>query len=62
MEIDWNTLSTIAFGIISLVTGYSIKPTILGQGKIKLNFNKWMKLFGVLLILTGVLEFFNISF
>ena len=62
MEIDWDAFSSLIFGVIVLIMAISGKPAVLSQGKTLLNFKKWMWIIGVLLILTSIIQFLNISF
>ena len=59
MNLDWSSLSMIVFGILIFTIGYFSKPTIIGEGKLSLNFNKMMKLIGVLWTIGGVLQYVN---
>ena len=59
MNLDWSSLSMIVLGILIFTIGYFSKPTIIGEGKLSLNFNKMMKLIGVLWTIGGVLQYVN---
>ena len=59
MNLDWSSLLTIVLGILIFTIGYFSKPTIIGKGKLSLNFNKMMKLIGVLWAISGVLSYVN---
>jgi hypothetical protein len=59
MNLDWSSLSTIVLGILIFTIGYFSKPTIIGEGKLSFNFNKMMKLIGILWTIGGVLSYVN---
>ena len=59
MNLDWSSLLTIVLGILIFTIGYFSKPTIIGEGKLSFNFNKMMKLIGILWTIGGVLQYVN---
>ena len=62
MNIELSPLLSIGIGVLCLLIGSFSKSTIIGQGKLSLNFNKSMKLVGLLWTIVGVLECINNSF
>ena len=62
MNIELSPLISIGIGVLCFLIGSFSKSTIIGQGKLSLNFNKSMKLVGLLWTIVGVLEYINNSF
>jgi hypothetical protein len=62
MNIELSPLLSIGIGVLCFLIGSFSKSTIIGQGKLSLNFNKSMKLVGLLWTIVGVLEYINNSF
>ena len=59
MNVELSPLLSIGIGVLCFLIGSFSKSTIIGQGKFSLNFNKSMKLVGLLWTIVGVLEYIN---